>query len=151
MHDTLLLYADGSYQPIDRSGGWAFVVFKGDQQIHSARGTETGLTNNGLEVLAVVNAATWIEAEAVGRDATLFTDSAHVVEGCLHWRSIWRNNGWKRYNPNSRARARAIPDAGLWRQLDDLLLRNPAIRVEWCKGHSSILGNELADALARMK
>ena len=110
---------------------------------------EIGLTNNSFEVMAVMNALLWLDAHASGRAAILWTDSAHVVEGCHRWRKIWRTNGWKRINPNSRARKRQIPDEALWRNVDSLLLDNPNVTIEWCKGHSGIEGNDLADALAR--
>ncbi|HCD84234.1 MAG TPA: ribonuclease HI, partial [Agrobacterium sp.] len=115
----------------------------------AARGMETGLTNNAFEVMAVMNALLWLDAHAPGRTARLWTDSAHVVEGCHRWREIWRTNGWKRINPNSRARKRQIPDGALWRNVDRLLLRNPNVDISWCKGHSGIAGNDLADILAR--
>lgn len=145
----LKIYADGSYDPVAISGSWAFVVFETGQQLHSARGMEIGLTNNSFEVMAVMNALLWLDAHASGRTAILWTDSAHVVEGCHRWCKIWRTNGWKRINPNSRARKRQIPDEALWRNVDRLLLGNPNVTIEWCKGHSGIEGNDLADALAR--
>jgi ribonuclease HI len=67
------------------------------------------------------------------------------------WRAIWRNNGWKRIDPNSRARRRNIPDAALWQRLDLLLDQNSNVTVKWCKGHSGIAGNEDADMLARSR
>lgn len=147
----LSIYADGSYDPIALSGSWAFVVFETEHQIHAARGMEIGLTNNSFEVMAVLNALLWLDANASYRTATLWTDSAHVVEGCHRWREIWRTNGWKRINPNSRARKRQIPDGALWRSVDRLLLGNPNVAIKWCKGHSGITGNDLADNLARTK
>lgn len=147
----LTIYADGSYDPVAISGSWAFLVFESGQQLHAARGEEIGLTNNSFEVMAVMNALSWLDAHASGRAAILWTDSAHVVEGCYRWRKIWRTNGWKRINPNSRARKRQIPDAALWRNVDRLLLGNPNVSIEWCKGHSGITGNDLADALARTR
>ena len=149
MTAALEIYTDGSYDPVAQLGSWAFVVFEAEQQFHAARGMETGLTNNAFEVMAVMNALLWLDAHAPGRTARLWTDSAHVVEGCHRWREIWRTNGWKRINPNSRARKRQIPDGALWRNVDRLLLRNPNVDISWYKGHAGIAGNDLADVLAR--
>ena len=149
MTAALEIYTDGSYDPVAQLGSWVFVVFEAEQQFHAARGMETGLTNNAFEVMAVMNALLWLDAHAPGRTARLWTDSAHVVEGCHRWREIWRTNGWKRINPNSRARKRQIPDGALWRNVDRLLLRNPNVDISWCKGHAGIAGNDLADVLAR--
>lgn len=108
-----------------------------------------GPSNNTFEVLSVVRAAFWIESEAATAAAAIWTDSAHVVEGCGRWRHIWRGNGWKRVRENSHERRRPIPDVELWQELDALLELNPSVRVQLCKGHSGIVGNEIADAAAK--
>ncbi|WP_312949121.1 ribonuclease H [Agrobacterium sp.] len=149
MFDPLIIYADGSYDPATQTGGWAFAVYETGQLIHSAHGNDAGLTNNTFEVLAVMNAVMWVHGHAQGRQVVLRTDSVHVVEGCRHWRAIWRGNGWKRINPNQRARKRQIADASLWKELDGFLLRHPTIEIEWCKAHSGIEGNEMVDRMAR--
>nr|WP_236774934.1 ribonuclease H [Agrobacterium tumefaciens] len=143
------IYADGSFDAATRSGGWAFVVMDGDRRVHMAAGTMLGPSNNTFEVFSVIQAASWLEREAPTSAAVIWTDSAHVVEGCDRWRHIWRGNGWKRVRANSHGRRRAIPDAKLWQQLDELLQRNPFVRIQLCKGHSGIVGNEIADAAAR--
>ncbi|WP_168879208.1 ribonuclease H [Rhizobium sp. P28RR-XV] len=149
MQATLHIYTDGSFDAASNSGGWAFVVLEGDRQVHSASGSDIGSSNNAFEVLAAVKAMSWIEAGATRQAAILWTDSNHVVDGCRRWRVIWRSNGWKRINPNPRARRRSIPDAHLWQQLDVLLERHPDVVVAWCKGHSGTAGNDHADVLAR--
>ncbi len=149
MTDVLHIYADGSFDAASSSGGWAFVVMHGDSQIHGAAGATTGSSNNTFEVLSVLQALSWLEREAPTAAAILWTDSAHVVEGCSRWRHIWRNNGWKRVRANSHERRRTIPDAEMWRQLDALLERNPEIRIQLCKGHAGVAGNELANTAAR--
>lgn len=146
--DALQVFTDGSFDVWSRTGAWAFVVFYDDERIHAERGRGEGSSNNAFEVLGVMNALSWLETSAAGRTATVWTDSRHVVEGVDHWRMIWRGNGWKRVNPNPRARRREIPDAVRWRKLDALLDRNPHVTVRWCKAHAGNAGNEFADALA---
>ncbi len=143
------IYADGSFDAASCSGGWAFVVMDAYRQIHAAAGAATGSSNNTFEVLAVVQAASWLAREAKTATALIWTDSAHVVEGCSQWRHIWRGNGWKRVRANLQDRRRTIPDAKLWQELDALLQRNPRIRIHLCKGHSGIAGNQMADEAAR--
>ncbi|WP_348625971.1 RNase H family protein [Neorhizobium galegae] len=143
------VFADGSFDASSRSGGWAFVVMDSDLQIHASAGAMTGSSNNTFEVLSVVQAASWLALDAPTATALIWTDSAHVVEGCSRWRHIWRGNGWKRVTANSHERRRSIPDVKLWQKLDGLLLRNREIRIQLCKGHSGIAGNQMADAAAR--
>ncbi|WP_105432311.1 RNase H family protein [Neorhizobium sp. T6_25] len=149
MTHNLHVYADGSFDAASRSGGWAFVVMDGDRQIYVAAGTMVGPSNNTFEVLSVVQAASWLEREALTAAAVVWTDSAHVLVGCSRWRHIWRGNGWKRVRANSNERRRLIPDVELWRELDRFLEGNPQVRVHLCKGHSGIAGNEMADEAAR--
>ncbi|MFK3691225.1 ribonuclease H [Agrobacterium tumefaciens] len=149
MADPLHIFTDGSFNDASRSGGWAFVVREAGNQIHSASGKAGGTSNNTFEVLAVLNAMSWIAVEAPTRAVTLWTDAVHVIEGCNRYRAIWRNNGWKRITPNQHTRRRPIPDNEIWQKLDTLLERHPLVTVEWCKGHSGSVGNEHADALAR--
>lgn len=146
---VLEVFTDGSFDKEARSGGWAFVALEAGERIYVAQGAAAGHSNNGLELLAVMEAMSWIERSAEGRKVILWTDSAHVVEGCQRYRAIWRNNGWKRIDPNSRARRRAIPDSVLWQRLDALLNRHPNVSIAWCKGHSGNAANEHADMLAR--
>ena len=143
------IYADGSFDAATCSGGWAFVAYENGRQMYAASGKVVATSNNTLEVLAVLNAIAWIAAQVPERSITLWTDAAHVIEGCRRWRAIWRTNGWKRITPNPHARRRPIPDMEIWQQLDTLLERHPHVVVEWCKGHSGARGNELADILAR--
>jgi ribonuclease HI len=149
MTEIFQVYADGSFDAASRSGSWAIVVMKGDRQIHVAADKTTGNSNNTFEVLSVLRAASWLEAESSQLAAVIWTDSAYVVEGCCRWRLIWRGNGWKRVRSNPHERRRSIPDADVWCELDGLLERNPQIEVQLCKGHSGIPGNDQADAAAR--
>ncbi len=147
--DTFQVFTDGSFDVKSGSGRWAFVVLEDGLRIHDACGHNVGHSNNTFEIIAVLQALRWLESSPMKRVTTLWTDSSHVVEGVSHWRHIWRTNGWKRINPNTRARPRKIPDTCLWQEMDALLEGNPNVIVKWCKGHSGIEGNEHADALAR--
>ncbi|MBB3945510.1 ribonuclease HI [Rhizobium skierniewicense] len=142
------IYVDGSYDVVSKKGGWAFVVFEGDDILVTQSGTVAAGTNNAVEVVATLNAARWASENFPLARVTIWSDSMHVVEGCNHWRPIWRNNGWKHYNPDPRARNRRIADWALWTALDRHLLQNQQLAVAWCKGHQGHIGNELADRLA---
>jgi ribonuclease HI len=101
-----------------------------------------------MELTALLKAATWLNSLAPGEAAVVWSDSAYAVDGANRWRHIWKTNGWKRIDPDPKARKRRIADQQLWQDIDLELSRNPFLTVIWCKGHSGIEGNEAADRLA---
>ena len=144
----LHVFVDGCFEPGSRHGGWAFVAYRDGVEIASGFGGAKDTANNTMEVTAVLEAAIWVNRTAADAAAVIWSDSVYAVEGCNGWRPIWRNNGWKKSNPNGKARNRVISDAKIWKALDVQLTQNPMIGIAWCKGHSGTDGNERADALA---
>ncbi|AOF91240.1 RNase H family protein [Sinorhizobium sp. RAC02] len=147
--DLIDVFADGSFNPRLSVGGWAFVAFQAKREIQRDHGSAPGDSNNTFEVLAILKAVIWINTEWHGAPATIWTDSSRAEEGCRRFRPIWRNNDWRRIEPNFRKRKRTIRDVALWQELDRQLSANPCLRIEWCRGHDGIEGNELADTIAR--
>jgi ribonuclease HI len=146
----LHIYADGCYEPESDTGGWAFVVYRDGSEVASGFGKVERSSNNAMELIAVLQAATWINDNVAGEAAALWSDSVYAVNGCNQWRHIWKNNGWRKKAPGSNARSRIIANPELWKAIDAALSSNALLSVAWCKGHSGIPGNEKADALAEM-
>lgn len=144
----LEVYADGCFEPVSATGGWAFVIHRDGIEIASDFGHIAQAANNAMEVLALLEAARWIEAQERNVPTVIWSDSVYAVTGSNHWRPIWKSRGWRKKGPDPKARSRVIPDRELWVAVDAVLSRNPQIRIRWCKGHSGIPGNEKADMLA---
>jgi ribonuclease HI len=144
----LHVFADGCYQPGSGEGGWAFVVYRNTVEIASGFGGVSDTANNSTELLALLEAALWINSNMTGEPAVIWTDSVYAVKGCNSWRHIWKNNGWKKTGPNAKVRRRTIANPDLWQAIDLQLSRNQLLTVAWCKGHSGLRGNERADELA---
>lgn len=150
-HPRLIeVYTDGSFDVRKRSGGWAFVAFEGGQEFYRDSGGLSGETNNAFELLAVLRAAVWATSNHPAASIRIWTDSWHVMEGVHRWLPIWRNNGWKKVDPNPRHRRRSIPDAQSWIALNDVVVRGTDIRIEWCKSHSGVAEYDNADRLANV-
>lgn len=142
------VFTDGSFDPKSKTGGWAFAVFRGSDQIFATFGAEERTANNTMELLAILKACEWLADNSAGEAAVIHTDSAYAVNGCTRWRHIWRSNKWRKRTPNGQGRSRSVPDAAYWQAIDLLLNQNPTIKIEWCKAHVGVEGNEVADRLA---
>lgn len=146
---SLHVYVDGSHEPSRIRGGWAFVVYRDGEEIAFDRGEVEGGDNGTMELMALLRGIEWIREIGGDAPSIVFSDSAYAVNGCNLWRARWRSNGWKRRAAGGRGRNRSIPYADLWKAIDRCLIDNPAIGIEWCKGHGTVEGNLRADALAR--
>lgn len=144
----LRVFTDGSFDPKSKTGGWAFAVFHGSDQVFAAFGGEDQTANNAMELLAILKACEWLAGSSAGEEAVIHTDSAYAVNGCIRWRHIWRSNKRRKRTPNGQGRSRSVPDAAYWQAIDLLLNQNPNIKIELCKAHVGVEGNEVADRLA---
>ena len=144
----LVIYADGACEPNPGLGGWGFAVYRDGVEIHSACGGDDPTTNNIMELTGVLMALRWAAGNAAGEEVRLFCDSRYVVNGCNDWRHGWKRNGWNKRKPNSPKRDEGeIKNLGLWQEIDAVLTARP-LKLEWCRGHVGIVGNERADELS---
>lgn len=146
---NLQLFVDGSYDPLKRVGGWAVLVVRNDVEVASQSGSINSVDSSAPELVAVLEALRWLEVNAIGEAATIWSDSTYAVTGCNRWRHIWRTNHWRKRAPNGKGRSRDVPNVDHWKALDALLTRCDMIEIAWCKGHVGLPWNERADALAR--
>jgi ribonuclease HI len=80
------------------------------------------------------------------KDFTLYTDSMYVVNGATQWLPGWKQNGWIKRD------GMPVSNKNEWLALDNnlALLKEKGVKVEikWVKGHSTYLGNQIADKYA---
>lgn len=136
----LVIYSDGACEPNPGGGGWGFVVYRDGVEIHSESGGAAETTNNIMEMTGALMALRWFAERGVVEPLRLFSDSQYVVKGCNEWRAGWKKKGWMRGR-------KTLSNAELWQELDEALTLVP-IHLEWCRGHSGIIGNERADELS---
>ena len=139
MSDSVEIYTDGACKGNPGPGGWGAVLRAG-AHVKELHGGEAGTTNNRMELTAVIRAL-----ESLKRPCTvrLHTDSQYVQKGITEWIHSWKLRGWRT------ADKKAVKNADLWRQLDELAGRHQ-IKWIWVKGHAGDPGNERADELANL-
>jgi ribonuclease HI len=84
-----------------------------------------------------------IENNLIEQDIDIYSDSIYCVNICNNWIWNWVNNDWKN------SKNEIIKNFDLIESLYKYLnTKNLSCQVKKINGHSGIVGNELADALA---
>ncbi|WP_395319352.1 ribonuclease H family protein [Fructilactobacillus frigidiflavus] len=120
---------------------WAYLIdYQGKQ--HSDSAGEFGVTNNKMEITALVQALKWLADNGLNdKKIGVIADSRYVLNAIQKgWIKGWKKRGWKRS-------AGELKNAELWQQLDQLLDKFPQIQYAWTKGHATNKGNVFVDEL----
>lgn len=131
MGKLLTIYTDGACQVSTGNGGVGVVFIKDDEVIYQFNKHFKNVTNNQMEIMAVIYA---LHAISTNFDSiTVVSDSQYVL-GCI-------NKGWKRKK-----------NQNYWQLFDKVYNRVKKfcsdIKFEWTKGHNTDEYNNLADRLA---
>ena len=126
-----VLYTDGAYSSLRDQGGIGLIILKDDKKILEYSRMYKGVTNNVMELGAVI-----IGLKAIKNcinSLIIFTDSMYVI-GCA-------TKGWKRSKNKS-----------LWKEFDKQFQRVQTlcsnIEFKHVKGHNRDMYNEEVDKLA---
>ena len=129
--DAVKIYTDGSYH--EGKYSWSFVAYKDSKEIKrdsgwGAKKELSKLHNIAGEMVAVIEAIKWAEKTGI-KPVVIYHDCIGL--------SAWPAGLWKTGNEHTAAYARFVAARKDWVQF---------IKV---KGHDGILGNEIADTLAK--
>ena len=149
-------YSDGACSGNPGQGGWG-LVFALDYTSYDAEndikkiipiimeaycGQEENTTNNRMEMMAVLKCMELAAADKAN-NYICYSDSAYVVNMCNDWIRKWAQNGWQN------SKKQTVENLDLVKKIYNYLNTNFFnFQLVKCAGHSGILGNELADALA---
>lgn len=136
----LVIATDGSSLGNPGAGGWSWYV---DAQLYEAGGDPGPVTNNQMEITALIRAL-----HAVGsRDVIFEIDSRYVIDAVTKWHYGWRKRGWVN------SKGEPVANRALFEEVLSLLemRRSQGCRTElrWVRGHSGSARNEGADTKAR--
>lgn len=139
------IYTDGGCWPNPGPGGWGIAVFRNDQLIHASCGGASYTTNNRMELIGAGAALAWIRDNPGMPRAAVVSDSKLILNTLGAWAAGWKRRGWTKSSDGE------IKNLDLIQRVYPLYeLVRPRTELYWVKGHSGVMGNELADHLASL-
>lgn len=165
--DCIEVYTDGACIPNPGHGGWGIVILQDGKEIYHAYGGEPETTNNRMEISAILHFLKLIvkQEDKFFRELRfekmiVFSDSMLCLQTIAskpdgfrpYFFSSPEGDGWiKKWKQDNFKKKKNVD---LWKKLDKYLTKAlsmygyDTIGFQWVKGHSGILGNELADHYA---
>lgn len=153
----MIIFTDGSSRGNPGPGGCgAILIFpdkKGGKLIQEVGIFAKMTTNNRMELMAVIRAFIFMEENFKKlfmeiNDLEIYTDSSYLLNGITAWIYAWQKNNWKL----STDKNQEVANKDLWQQLISLkdCLQTKKIKINWkkIKGHSVVVGNQIADQIA---
>ncbi|MEX2445423.1 MAG: ribonuclease HI [Alkalispirochaeta sp.] len=135
----IILFTDGGCHGNPGPGAWAWrAVSPDDSVLHDETGYAAQTTNNRMELMAVIEALTWVRDHSAADRIVIRTDSQYVRQGITAWIYRWKQNGWLT------AGKKPVKNADLWRDLDRLN-ETVAPQWDWVRGHAGNEHNEACD------
>jgi ribonuclease HI len=131
------IYTDGACAGNPGPGGWGAYFIYGDHR-QELYGHELHTTNNRMEILAAIKA---LAALTGACEVALYTDSVYLKNGITIWIHKWLENNWRTSNKA------LVKNTDLWQTLREEVSKHQ-INWHWVKGHSTNIGNQIADRLA---
>lgn len=143
--NNIIFYTDGACSGNPGPGGYSFVVEKiienKESKIYEAfYNADPSTTNNRMEMLAIIGALEYSKQHNIIQPL-IYSDSKYVIDGITQWIQNWKKNNW------FTSAKKPVKNQDLWIRLDELMIQTKP-QLEWVKGHSDNLGNNLADQIA---
>lgn len=132
------IYTDGACIGNPGPGGWAAIIYDGQQE-RLLQGGSSYTTNNRMELRAAIAA---LSALPEPRSVHLHTDSEYLRLGITSWLPRWLANGWRT------ATKGRVKNQDLWKTLLAVQEQHD-VHWHWVKAHAHDPDNQRVDLLAR--
>lgn len=140
----LYAYTDGSSRGNPGPGGYGVVIFNNkDEIIYTYQKQEKLITNNQAELKAILHVFSIMQTLYPDEYCVVYSDSVYCVNICNDWIYLWARNNWINSKKNVIENLELIKELYKYLSIDFF-----NCEVKKCGGHSGVIGNELADALA---
>lgn len=136
------IYTDGSSRGNPGEGGFGVVVLDNTNIIKYENRQFDSVTNNQMELQAIIYAFKWIKENLNGDSCLLYSDSSYCINSITIWAENWENNNWKRSGN------KPVQNLELIKEAYSLFKENKNVVIRKVAGHANVIGNELADKLA---
>ena len=138
------IFCDGACSVSKRTGGFGVVALKNNLVWYAYNNSATDTTNNREEIKALLTALRYTEEKLKKENVTIYSDSAYVVNMFNDWIFKWAANGWRKADKKPIENLDLVMELWEYAGNKDFQFYD----VKHCDGHSGVLGNEMADALA---
>jgi ribonuclease HI len=137
------IWTDGSSKGNPGPGGYGVVILQNNNIIYQYNKQENKITNNQAEIKAVLHAFELAQTKYANETCIIHSDSAYAVNMCNNWIFTWAKNNW------INSKKKIVENVELVKSLYKYLSKDFFnCQVVKTNGHSNIVENELADALA---
>ena len=142
----LHIYTDGSARKYGQIGGYGIVIFDDNNNLIDAyRDVVENTTNNRMELSAILKTFELLNTKYKNQQATIYSDSAYCINALSSWIYTWSKNNWKNSKNVTIENYDLFLNLYKYYNIDFFISQ---VNFEKVDGHSGIIGNELADALA---
>lgn len=144
------IYTDGSARNNGKNnsfGGCGFVIFDQNNNLIDCYSFQTfeNVTNNQMELFAILQAFRTIERKYKNNKVTIYSDSSYCINILTDWIYKWSMNNWRDSKGNEIKNFSYIYSLYKYYKKDFFICQ---INFQLVKGHNDNIGNQLADAVA---
>ena len=139
----ITIFTDGSSRKSSADGGYGVIAFKDEQIIYAHQEQKDNVTNNQMELQAIIHACEFADKYFPNEEVIIYSDSSYCVNSITNWMFTWAKNGW------INSKKEQVKNIDLIKTLYKYFSTDfYHCQIQWNKGHNGVIGNELADALA---
>ncbi|BBP46083.1 ribonuclease HI [Thiosulfatimonas sediminis] len=139
---AIQVFSDGAYFKQYHLGGWGVAIYQNERLVKTLKGIQTSHSSLEMELVAAIQALTWLQRHYPKHTIALYTDAQILLEGLFSKYANWQTQHWKSRNGNP------VAYATHWQQLYQLVAAQ-SVDIFWIKAHAKHPQNELVDHLAR--
>lgn len=139
--DRLKFYVDGSSRGNPGQGGFGICRLDNLEKIcYTYNRQYENVTNNQMELEAII----YVMKNFGDSNPIVYSDSSYAINSLTNWGFTWRDNNW--IKPSNK---KPPENLNLIKEYFELYDSGKRIELIKVNGHTGLIGNEIADKLAK--